>query len=315
MNILVVDDMGINVQIVSGMIKAYTERNSISANIIKTLDSKFAKKIIEEEDINVLVTDYFMPNVNGIELIDHAKKHGVDRNILLSSTYVEEMIGYEHIRREDFDASIIFNTSADYKINKIDESIHKLNDSIKNLSNLSKLFELTLELSPMMVSVKDKNDKFVYISENAIEAFPIAKEKGLSYSDFIGCTVSEVADKFPEIDNICDLATIIKETDNFAKDRDGPITFIESVTFEGNLNGVWLKVHKIPLRKYGTYYGMSSMTEIISERCAKDMLKTALELPTQKVERIKVNQFAIEENGYDKENVNLKEKKEEGDAI
>ena len=61
-------------------------------NVYTTLDPIAGIEIIKKEGIKVIITDYKMPQMNGMELIDEVKKFQPDSVCMILSAYLESEV-------------------------------------------------------------------------------------------------------------------------------------------------------------------------------------------------------------------------------
>jgi DNA-binding NtrC family response regulator len=84
-NILYVDDEIINNELFSICLKA-------KYNVFTSESPSEALKIMKEKPIDLLLTDFRMPEMNGIELIKEIKKDFPDKKCIIISGYVDSEI-------------------------------------------------------------------------------------------------------------------------------------------------------------------------------------------------------------------------------
>lgn len=117
MRVLIVDDQKINLILIESMMKTidYSEA-------IYELDSRKAIELIESNKFDLLITDYYMPSISGIELIKAAKdKNPRVYSVIVSAEYREEFalandFLIKPFRKSDFDLVInnFLNKKSDY---------------------------------------------------------------------------------------------------------------------------------------------------------------------------------------------------------
>lgn len=93
-NILFVDDEEINLKIF-----AYTFKNDFTVYTANSAQN--ATEILKKTAINVIVTDYRMPEINGLKFIENIKATAPDKIFIMVTGYVHEIedLNKEHIFR------------------------------------------------------------------------------------------------------------------------------------------------------------------------------------------------------------------------
>lgn len=81
--ILVVDDDPDIVDLITDMLKP-------EHDVIGTTEPEAALHRLAENDIQLLVTDVRMPTMSGFQLVDQARRHRPDINVLLISAYYDD---------------------------------------------------------------------------------------------------------------------------------------------------------------------------------------------------------------------------------
>ena len=87
MKFLVVDDQRINLILMEALLTSYV------GDVVYETSSLEALKRLQKDKIDILITDYIMPNLNGVELLNFAKKMNPETYcIIISVDYHKEFI-------------------------------------------------------------------------------------------------------------------------------------------------------------------------------------------------------------------------------
>jgi len=81
-NVLYVDDEEINLELFEISFKK-------DFNTFKALSAQQGLSILDNQDINVIVTDFKMPEMNGVEFIQKLKESKVNKKCILLTGYYE----------------------------------------------------------------------------------------------------------------------------------------------------------------------------------------------------------------------------------
>lgn len=93
MNILLVDDHAILTEGIEALIRTNTDINLIS----KVTAGKFAIAALKSQSIDLMITDYSMPDMSGFELVKEVRKLGIPVKIIVLSMHDETSIVQEMI--------------------------------------------------------------------------------------------------------------------------------------------------------------------------------------------------------------------------
>jgi two-component system response regulator YesN len=84
--ILVVDN---EVHVVDYLVNMFTTTEAIELDIYKAYSAKAALKILSETDIDIIMTDYQMPGMSGLDLLQNVNANWVGKRVIFLSGYSE----------------------------------------------------------------------------------------------------------------------------------------------------------------------------------------------------------------------------------
>jgi PAS domain S-box-containing protein len=185
---------------------------------------------LESENIDAVITDYEMPDVNGLELLDLIKKRNPQMPVIF---YTGQ--GNEEVAREAF-----IRGATDYFTKELFSFAHKE----KLINVIGKAVEMRIEKKRREAS----EEKFRMLAESAPVAIMIFGNSGCIYANSVseqitGYTLSETAHKsFIDLlhpDSVATYLQVINNPDSFSDEETKEIE-IAIVTKSGNIK--WLMV-------------------------------------------------------------------------
>jgi len=85
--VIVIDDNMVN----RTLAKTYLRRANIYSEILEAEDGDIGlQMIIEDEDIEIVLLDIYMPRMNGFEVLSSLKEKGISRKVIVLSTDDEQ---------------------------------------------------------------------------------------------------------------------------------------------------------------------------------------------------------------------------------
>jgi CheY-like chemotaxis protein len=101
-HILLVDDNQ------DGILARRSVLQELGYTVVSAKNGVDALQSVEQQQFDLIVTDYKMPSMNGLELIAHLRKKGFDKPIILLSGYADTL----GLRSEATGANVVIQKSA-----------------------------------------------------------------------------------------------------------------------------------------------------------------------------------------------------------
>jgi len=163
LEILIVDDDEVALSTMTEKVKLFGDRFNVTVNIYSFNNVKDASKCLENNQIDIAILDYMMPQKTGIEFSKHIKDEKYEVKIMLAS---------------GFDPSITSALAIEHNLDEFLIKPPELNDLHFKIYRLYK--ELILEKKITILSDKDK---FVTKDENTIamlKKIPVLSESDIT---------------------------------------------------------------------------------------------------------------------------------------
>lgn len=244
MKILLVDDEANLLD----MTKTFLEKENERFNIDSTTSAKKALDFLSENDYDVVVSDYAMPEMDGLELLEELRKETDIPFILFTGRGREEVamqalnLGADRYLQKGHDVRVAYGMLADAIIQEAEH--YKSENKRRRAEQRYKL--IAKHMPNGIVHILDQNLRFVFSAGEMLDKI------GLSNEELIGKTVSEV---LPE-----DTAKMVESY--YQRALKG-----EPVTFEGDYAGKHFLLNVIPLEENaGEMEGILVLAVDITER-------------------------------------------------
>lgn len=162
--ILFVDD---EVQILKSFIRLFMDTEY---EVVTAESGMEALKILENQDINMIVSDMRMPNMNGYQLLSEVKKRYPSVVRIILSGFAEERIVFDSLQKNIAKLYILKPWENDLLINTIDK-VFQIENILKSNDNVLKLIKSADELPTIKSSYKRIIDEI----ENSREIYKIVE--------------------------------------------------------------------------------------------------------------------------------------------
>lgn len=246
------------------------EDNSDHALLIKTrlrkLDESFqvfivetgeeALHFLEENTIDLILSDYELPGMNGIEMLQKLRNKGVDIPCVFLTAQGSEQIAIEALRAG---ASDYFNKEeglARYErlVNSINKAINKVFLE-RELSDYRSFLETVIDTIPEPVFIKDTSHRWAIVNKSLCDFLGYRKEDMLWRSDH-DLFPKEEADFFWEKDDeVFASGKRIEIPEERITDAEGKIHFLNTIKAplrnnQGELTHLVGSIRDITMQKY-----------------------------------------------------------------
>lgn len=244
MKILLVDDE----TNLLDMTKTFLEKQDAKFNIDSTTSGESALHLLGENDYDVVVSDYAMPEMDGLELLEELRKKTDIPFILFTGRGREEVamqalnLGADRYLQKGHDPRVAYGMLADAIIQEAEH--YKSENKRRRAEQRYKL--IAKHMPNGIVHILDQNLRFVFSAGEMLD------EIGLSNEELVGKTVSDVLQQ--------DTAKLVKS--QYEKALRG-----ETVRFEGDYAGKHFLLNVIPLEENaGEMEGILVLALDITER-------------------------------------------------
>ncbi len=151
LTVLIVDDDEYVVDAMSAFL------NVKGFNVLKSLSAKSAITLFENEKVDIVITDYKMPEMDGLELLSHLHKYDPEVPVIMMTAYADVDTAIEAIKHGAFDF-LIKPCRAEYVLQTIDKAVKYL-----RYLKLEKEYKVMLEetVKKRTAELKEANKEIV----------------------------------------------------------------------------------------------------------------------------------------------------------
>ena len=135
LRMLIVDDMPI---IVDDLADMFRERGDLELEILKAYDPNEALRILNDQSIDIVLSDIKMPGMDGIELLKHIRTHWPRCKVIFLTSHHDFQFAKAAISLGSFD--FILKTEGDQKIfETVEKAVHSIREEwkLKDLIEMS----------------------------------------------------------------------------------------------------------------------------------------------------------------------------------